>query len=726
MVGKVIKRTCWVVLGFLIFCTVIFHYVFLNFLATWSLQAYSISKLGSPLEYESIFLNGNQLIIVKPRFEHEPFFMAERMALSFQFSFWKRQLYIEIEIEQPHWNFQIPLTSQWEKWVELLNQEGKWIKTHPHLRIKEGILAWVVEDLSRSYEFKFDLEINNREGGYVKLYFDSPDSANNVLVLQTLKADHGVELSCGCKTVDCSSFVALTRFLGVDFPPWLITSGVLEGELKAIFPRMHRPYLEGELMIENLAFNQVESALKGQVGQVRIHLEKNQSAYKFSDQVPATIGELEILKPASLSYQSPLHQWAIHQIQGNIRLNQVETVLIDLQAQGGNFYHPSQWNLQGKANLNAQRSFNLDFFLSCSAWGQPDGKIQVTLDQLQDGAKHARVECEKLFYGECGFLQNLLATYWPIFNDVLFEDGEFNALIEADMTQEGLGELYIKQFDASHVCSWLKPWNMTCDFEQVRGYGKVHLGKEDFWQSINAGLHLEDGNIQFENLTPPLPMTDIQAHLFIQQGHVEHSLVTLEIAGLKGKMDVEWGKHKQLLTFKLDGIVEDLADLFPSILQDGLRKHFYHNHLMVLANLKKQNQHIELGGTLHIQRANMDQMDLVHFGCELKKIQNGSEFKCVPVGWFHSQKLPLEKYLSPFIFRNGILQMSGEAEFKGSFDDQLLLIKYHADDLKIENENLSIEIPFLHSSAPGQLIGTHQIDLQTYAYQGTLPIQSAT
>lgn len=767
--------------GGLILCAIIFHHAILTLFVTWSMQAYSIAKWGKPLHYEDIILKGHQLVIIQPRFEHESLFSADRMALDFHINLWKRQLHIGIEIEQPHWHFQTTIAAQWEKWANFLSQEDKWIKTHPLLRVRAGTLSWILED--SSHQLKFDLEINNQEGGYVKLYFDSPELQSRYLVLQTLKFAQGVEVSCRCEKLDCPSLSALAHFLGVDISPWLITSGSLHGELKAIFPDMRRPYLEGELHVQNLAFNQLGSVLKGQIEEAKLQLKKNEIAYEFNHPFLTTIGRLDILKPASLSYCSPLQAWDIRQIIGSIQLDDVETALINLQAQGGNFHHPSQWVLQGKTNLNAQHSLGLDLVLSCFTLEQSDGvlftssstdsascktpsvaprssaklkaipssrvaasgvsqlaefvdeevnktpagKIHLALSQGEEGVKHITVQCESLSYAECGFLQTLLATHWPVFNEILLENGELNALIEADLFHQGIGELHIKQFEAFHVCSKVKSWNMACHFGQIRGHGKVNLGQADFWQSIQAGLHLEDGTIQFEDLSPPLPMTDIQAHLLLQQGHVEHSLITLQVAGLKGKMDVEWGEYKQLLTFKLDGVAQDLSDLFPSTLQEGIRNHFYHNRLMVLANLKRQNQHIELGGTLHIQRANTDeQMDLIHFGCELKKVESGPDSKYIPVGWFHAQKLPLEKFLSPFIFHKDILSLSGEAEFKGSFDEQFLFIKYDADNLKIENEDLCIEIPHLHAPTPGQLVGSHQLDLRTYLYQGTLPIQSAS
>ena len=139
---------------------------------------------------------------------------------------------------------------------------------------------------------------------------------------------------------------------------------------------------------------------------------------------------------------------------------------------------------------------------------------------------------------------------------------------------------------------------------------------------------------------------------------------------------------------------------------------------MVLANIRHLNQQFELGGAVRIQEALGHRMDTIHFGCELKREKGDPSSKYVPLGWFHASKLPIEKYLSPFIFRDGVLHMEGDGEFKGSFDDQILTIKYDADDLKIENENLLLEINHLHSPTPGQLVGSHQFDFDTFTIAG--------
>lgn len=719
------KRIGWVAAPLLVFLALLFYRPILTCLASWSLQAYSAAKWGISFEYEEAFLQDHQLVLMKPQFEHHHSFIAEKIALDFDLNLWEGRLDVNIHVEQPNWRFDAPLHSQWKKFDTLFNRQHRWLKTHPHLHIKEGTITWLVHGSSDNV--KFDLDFNHQEGGYLKLHFDRPDPQPQSLILQTVKTLDGFEVTCKCEHLHCVSLMSLADFLGIHLPCLIITEGNLQGEIKAIFPKMQRPYLEGDLLISHLAFHSLQHDIKAKIEEAQLTLSKNEKIDSLLPSYLPSIGKLEILKPAFLSYRSLTQEWQIHQMIGSIQFDDVETAVLNFKAEEGDVDSPCQWSLDGEAHLNPRRSLGLNLTLSFSKEEKPDGKIHLALNRLENGMKQIKLECEKLSYSECHLLQPLLATRWSMFNDVVFEEGLFNTSLEANLTNQGIGELAIKEFQASHVRFKVKPWTLCCEFAKVQGHGKINLQEENGWQSVNGALHLEDGTVRCENLLPPLPFTNIQAHLFVQEGQINHSLMTLQVAGLKGKMDIEWGDQKELVTFKLDGRVQDISDLFPDLLQEGIRKHFHHNRMIVLANLKKGPQQIELGGTLHIQRTEaVEETDLFHFGCEFKKIDDGKHFKYIPIGWFHAQKLPLEKYLSPFLFRNDILSLSGEGEFKGSFDDKFLSIKYDADHLKIENEDLCIEIPDVHAAIPGQFVGSHQLNLDTHAYQGTLPFHSAS
>lgn len=704
----------------------LFHQAFLARVATLSLHAYSLSKWGQSLEYDALLFDGTQLTITRPRLENHLGFQAEKAVVDFAFDWGHRTLNLSVAIAKPRWVFQQSMPILEQGWEELLPQEESWIKVHQSVHLSEGHLTWHLEDPSDRHEMRFDLTADSSKGALISLSFDSQNDSSNQLELRTISSVQGMEVNCKGQTVSCRSLQALADLFALNPTQWKISSGTLQGELKALFPVSQRPYLEGDILLESFVFDQNAIPLHGVVEEARLTFEKNQSAYDMNSQASTIVGTLTLLKPALVRYQTPDHQWSMNHITGSIKLNGIETALIQLEAQAEKPGQPSKWILEGMANLNAHRALNLDLTLLCSSLDHPEGKIHLKLFTPKEECKRGLLQLQTVSYAELDYIQTLLATFWPHFKELELKGGVFDAVLEADVTSSGLGEIRLKQFIASGLNSKVKSWNAQCNFDCVRGYGRAHLGRDHFWDTVQAGWHFENGSLDFEAISPELPFTDIQGHLLIQKGQIENSLVTLQLAGLKGKMDVEWGEHKQFLIFKLDGVVEDLADLFPHVIQKGLKQHFYRNRLMVLANFKNLDQKIELGGTLHIQEILGGEMDTIHFGCELKKQASCSSPQYTPSGWFYARKLPVEKYLSPFIFRDGLLHMEGDAEFKGSFDDEMLTIKYDADDLMIENEDLRLEIKHLHAMIPGHLIGSHRLDLKSYQHEGTLPIQHAT
>src|SRR5690606_25489721 len=107
-----------------------------------------------------------------------------------------------------------------------------------------------------------------------------------------------ISLQLDCNALSCQSGLKLLSLLYPQFDSLRIDSGLLEGALTAVFPADHRPFLEGELLIDDLAFNYSARKLKGEIKKSRLQLFKNSTSNQ--DQTPITIGKYEILEPAKL------------------------------------------------------------------------------------------------------------------------------------------------------------------------------------------------------------------------------------------------------------------------------------------------------------------------------------------------------------------------------------------------------------------------------------------
>lgn len=688
----------------------------------WVVQTYSQHHFGQSLEFEHAYLDQNRLIIQSPKLGNDQF-KAHEMAVGCTLDIWNRQVGLFVVLDQPCFKLKERTPKELDKWQSLTDHKKAWIDVHPHIIVKEGQLVWSLQDQLRT--LRFDSSLNDRDGGYFKAYLNE-DQNQNYFIVEASSTPEAMLVHWECKEVDCSALLGLSKLWIREWDAWHLTSGVLNGEVDAIFGSHSRPYLKGELLVDQLTFSQEKAQITGKIEQARLQLEKNNRSGETASSL-TTIGYLDLLKPASLAYQ-PMDEdgWRVDQLQGRIGIDSFKKAQIALEADGYYLQHHSHFNLKGEANLNARHNLNLDLDLLCSSSDQPGGHIQLFLHQAAGGPREIEVQLNKFSYIECGFLQRVLAVYWPQLKDVQLQQGLFEASFIANLTRQGLETIRFKQVQVDSLKFKLCSLNTHCSLKQARGYGSINLLASDSWHSTNMELHIDDGHVQLSGLDPNLPLTAIQTHLKIEHGTIPHALVAMQFAGLKGAMDIEWGEGKELITVKLNGEAQNLAEFLPARLQEGLQSHFDHDRLTVLANIKRHAGHIELIGAMNILQGKSEQGHLIHFGGELKKIAEDPEKIFAPVGWFYAKDLPLEKFVSPFIFRKGVLQMSGTAEVKGSLDDNLLTVKYDADQLSIENEDLLIEAKQLRSTVPGQLLGLHQFDFRTYTHQGTLPIQHAS
>ncbi len=198
------------------------------------------------------------------------------------------------------------------------------------------------------------------------------------------------------------------------------------------------------------------------------------------------------------------------------------------------------------------------------------------------------------------------------------------------------------------------------------------------------------------------------------------SMINLQLSGLKGSLIFNWMKPNELFTFNLEGKLKDVAKLMPEKLEKGLNSHFADDRLGISGSVKKNGDDLELSGAVHIRKGLSDNYDVIHFGSQLKHNMT------ILSGWFTARNIPLEKYISPFLFQTGVLELSGIGEFKGTLDDNKLTVKYDVDNIKLENENLLIEAKKTHSPIPGDFLAFHEIDLTNYSHHGELPLYSAS
>jgi hypothetical protein len=723
---KIIKKFLLFLLIGLVPFVIFLHPAVLSYGAEWILQSCVSNYLGETLCYQKAYLNGNQLVIQHPYFSQKDHFQAECITIQCHLNWRKRQIDLTLLIDKPSWKLD-STQIDWDHLKAFFNQKKVWVRINPKIKIQDGLMRWHLPNQAQC-DFHFTLEGDRKKGGVLKAHFDESHARSNCFTLHVFRERRDLALKWDCQDLHCSSLVELATLLFPRLEPWMISSGTLNGQLMGKFPNSHQSYWQGEVLLSNLAFIQTNYPLKGFVQEAKLTLEKKLKLFPKDAEDFTTQGLLEITQSATLAYlENEEWGWKLDQIKGNIQSIENRIAAVNLETQGHHCQHHSLYYLQGHLNLDPDTISNFNMTLLCGKNQPEKGEIHLLVHQLDKPLKVAEVECQHLSYIDLSLLQTLCANYWPQLKKLEFQEGLIDGVFHAEVTKNGVENVNFQKVNVDGLKVKLLVWNTVLSFPKwLLANGMVNFASLDVWHTLQADLIVEGGQASFADLDlQEIPFTDIQSHLLIDKGVISHSLVKLKVMGLKGLLDIQWGGEKGLITLDLQGPIQNLTmDLLPERLHKGLKSHFEEDFLRISANLKYKFNEWEIDGVTSILNSQQPVLaHLIHFGCEL---QNGSESSLIPLGWFHAQQIPLEKFLSPFIFTNESFQLSGIGEFKGSFNRHHIHVNYDAKDLKIENKDLLIELKELTPSFPNQLIGVHEFNLMNYSQEGRLPIRQAS
>lgn len=262
--------------------------------------------------------------------------------------------------------------------------------------------------------------------------------------------------------------------------------------------------------------------------------------------------------------------------------------------------------------------------------------------------------------------------------------------------------------------------------EQVRTSYFTH--KPEFlnifnWMQIRTSLIVKNGSLNLHAKEfPQMPVHidfDIanNGEIAFDMAFAPHDQKKMDPLHIKSVLNIQWGQDQEYLIVKWTESLEKIAEFLPENLAKGLRAGFKNDRIEVVAKVMKQHEQVEIEGTAFIKHLLKESQEIL-FGGVLGHHQ--------PSGWFYAKNLPLEKYLSPFLFRPDVLELSGIGECKGLFDSHRLLLKYNVEDIKLENAYLLIEAKELNSPIPNEFSAFHELDWNHLSHRGELPLTNVS
>lgn len=695
----------------------LFYQTAFSFVVEKMIQGYVKSQFGCGLHYDQFTMQDRTLIFEAPDLHCDHGFKAVKMTLKWDLDLKRRQINLHLNLIHPIWKLeQTPEISRNGLKKVFKEKKGKF-KFSWTVQIDQGLLLWKDNKQALEHSLHFDLTSSPQSGAQIEAYFGEKKQDDYQFLVTSAITDHSLTLHANCHRLNCPEVWSLTQLVLPEFHPVEIRSGEMSGTLSTVFPIGSRPYLEGFLSISGLSL--------GYHNQGQLTMAKSALIFQKNpkdDSSLTTIAKLSIDEPADVLLDNGKGlEWSMQKILGEIAIDGSKTGIIRLSGIGQCKEKQTEWKLGGIVNLDAHHEINLNIDLETIAETGEKGGLLLGIHQINE-KKAGQFVLKNMNARDLSYLQDLFTIYIPKAQKIAFQQGTFDGSLELILGDLGIERIDISHFHAIDGDFKIDSHHSSGGFDDMELSGNIQFNEADPWDSLQGTFKLVNGRLALQGTHELFPITDIQANLEIDKGLINHSLMTLNWMGLKGKMDLEWGEEKKLLLFDLDGYVHDIADLFPVNIQTALNSEFKNSRLKILANVKKTHQ-IELNGTVHVQQNQSNLFDLIHFGCHFNRTQKDHQIKWIPTGHFYAHRLPLEKFLSPFIFRKGILKMSGEGEFKGAFDQNQLTVHYNAQNLKIENDKLLIEVKKLRAENPGKFAGVHQFDFTSLSHHGHLPVK---
>lgn len=371
------------------------------------------------------------------------------------------------------------------------------------------------------------------------------------------------------------------------------------------------------------------------------------------------------------------------------------------------------------------------------------------------------------------FTQHLIEKTFPEVNPIQFTSGIVSGKISLRVQDGFLKEVQASSLDVKNLHVQLKPWELAAGAKEIKGTVGVvfdHLGEES---SLEADLFITKGETKFTGIQSDIwHFTDIETRLVVKNGVVQKSSGSVKLGGLKGRAEILEGQQSEFMRFDFDGTGADLQPFLPLHLQNGLETALLEDRVKLTAGVSLIPDGAKVLGELNIASTKGADSSPIRFGFNLEKVkpflkdtpealESKEQFfkktsaplldKFTPAflfphalalhthlikevgyssftlrdGFFSTDHLLLEKFVSPFIFPENEMRLTGRADIYATFDLTGISLYYHADDVVLQNDALIIAVDHI-GKAKGTLPAFNRFDFLSNRLFGSLPLKEAS
>lgn len=710
---------------------------------SWYFQGYCRTCLGGDLSYESLHRDAGSLIIEKPTFATNKglkdgghHFQAERAKIDVNISWFERKIAFAISLTKPR--IEIGKGAEELKGLfQVPQKEFHLFKVHSQFSVPEGTL--VVHNFNGDQHhpiaplfFSVDFACNEKKEGCVALWFDKPakgSEAERLEIAFSEKVPFIPQVSLHANDIDCSLFAFALKNIWPDWAACDILQGQVKGDAILTLPSNAPPYAEGMFFVQDLCFDHSLYELKCHIPELTISLTSKNN----HDGITQTKGSIDITKQASLHFLKKGNPfWEIDALGGTLVFQTGDTATLNLDAlcsHSGNHHKlyvngHARFDKEEQSSMSMEVSLKRDTLTAVSDVNQ-DSIVHFAAHQLGQHRNFAEVQLINFGKETFDFFQNILGHISPQCRQVHVYDGIIDAKMSGYLQGLKIGEVKIENISAHHLDLEIDPWNLTLGVAEASGILSFDFSVKDPVQTIDADLKIAEGRLSLAGLDQTKwQFADINTDLVVRKGVIQKSLIKGEAGGLTGEAQLDASSSDEVIRCNFGGKAVNLINVLPGNIRKGIEKKFSNDDLKILAGVTRLPNGISVKGKVFLTDTGIQGGEL-DFGFV---IENFSEFD-IKDGWFEGNNLRLEKYVSPFVFQQDQMQLSGFGDFHGTFDEKSVKVHYDARDLVLENSDFVIDVKRISNRSEQterHHIATHVVDLETMRGFGKFPICNGT
>lgn len=719
---------------------------------------WSQKSFGEPLYFEKLKLERGKIILFEPKLGNELLTLdrgglyldASKAILSYDLNWLHKSLEIKIDLKEP--NVKVVKTPEAYAIIQkLFKRKLNLFEVKASLRIDQGKLSLI--DDSNIQKLDFNFEMKEISPGQEITHLSLLEGSSYVKgFIHRIKDNYDCKLDL--EAVELSSLYTLANYsldlIGKETIPSVETGGQLHGSLDLVFLPSHLPILHSRMEVHQFKMKNENQDFIAKAPKLSISVE---TLNRIHHQPHLTIEEKlnELIQNSFGSLSLPINSEIVFYSNKSeiLRANKLRGKILFANR------NPSKFNFEGEVEQSGQcTQFSMD---GQGYFTNPRGDIQVKFQNKQERQAGLRIsldpqpndlykvfaQVENFTLPEISIFKTLFDPLYPEIKTLDFKEGQVDAKMHLFMKKRQISKLNMDHFSVKKIS--IGPLYHLKSTNQLNAHGNfsIDLSKDSPLKNLNGEVEFKAKAIEI----PGHQIEEVEGASQVEEGKLKTSKIKASFSGIETYFDWQLDRKNEPLFLRLKGSGERFFDFIPKKISSCYEKDLNHQDLIfkIRGNIEKKGGHL-------VASCLINHADLIDFGFSFSKENKTwfssketdlffrsfiSQIKIAPTlsrlerpklnafrideGWFRAKKLPVEKYLSPLVFKNSTINCSGETDIEGTFNSDTIVLNYSNYHFLVDHFDVEIEI-----EDSGKEGGKHFYNLATGAHFGSVFVPTGT